>query len=98
MSKFNDSYERLYEYWSYGEAIDYNVEKQLDDWVTIHREYTRLSKALDKACDAIAWLSDASNCDSTECENCKYKDSGNCTANSKEQWKEWLLNDGIKQK
>ena len=53
MSKFNDSYERLYEYWSYGVAIDYNVEKQLDDWVTIHREYTKISKALDNACELL---------------------------------------------
>ena len=56
MSKFNDSYERLYEYWSYGVAIDYNVEKQLDDWVTIHIEYTKLSNALDKACKELEEL------------------------------------------
>ena len=53
MSKFNNSYERLYEYWSYGWAIDYNVEKQLEDWITISREYTKLSKAFDNACELL---------------------------------------------
>ena len=78
MSKFNDAYERLHEYWSYGSAIDYTVEEQLDDWVTIHREYTKLSKALDKACQKL-WIA----------EGMMFKEH----SNTKEQWREWLLNE-----
>lgn len=62
MSKFNDSYERLHYKWEYGADgrvgldgwwNDYNVEKQLEDWITINEEYTKLSNALDKACEEL---------------------------------------------
>ena len=95
MSKFNDSYERLYEYWSYGVAIDYRVEKQLDDWVTIHREYMKLSNALDKASDILYELNDCDNLRAKNFGRCPFYDYcesiDKCIA-SKEQWKEWLLN------
>ena len=95
MSKFNDSYERLYEYWSYGSAIDYSVEKQLEDWITISREYTKLSKALDKASDILYELNDCHNKWSEKYSHCPFYDEcqktqDGCIA-SKEKWKEWLL-------
>ena len=85
MNKFNDAYERLYEYWSYGGAIDYNVEEQLDDWVTIHREYTRISKALGKAVE----LLDAN----VLCENCPFPHgTKRCTVEGRREYlRECLL-------
>ena len=94
MSKFNDSYERLYEYWSYGWAIDYNVEKQLEDWITIFREYTKISKALDKTSDILYELNDCDNLRAKNFGRCHFYDYcesiDKCIA-SKEKWKAWLL-------
>ena len=86
MSKFNNAYERLYEYWSYGWAIDYNVEEQLDDWFTLNEEYTKLSKALDKACELIA---EAVNQDCTIFD--EVLESPYLYRTEAREWKEWLL-------
>ena len=87
MSKFNNAYERLHYKWEYGADgrvgldgwwNDYNVEKQQDDWFTLNEEYTKLSKALDKACHKL-WIA----------EGMMFKEH----SKTKEQWKEWLLKD-----
>ena len=93
MSKFNDSYERLYEYWSYGWAIDYNVEEQLDDWNTINEEYTKLSKALDKACIELVKLKECADCWEYE-EHCPFRNrckEGINYCYDTRCWKELLL-------
>lgn len=110
MSAFNDSYDRLHQKWAYGADgwvgpdgwwIDYNVEKQLEDWATLYAEYTKLSKALDKASDILYELNDCYNLRAENFARCPFYDYcesiDKCIA-SPEKWKEWLLTDGIKQK
>lgn len=95
MSKFNNAYERLHYKWSYGGDgfvglndwfIDYNVAKQQDDWFTLNEEYTKLSKALDKAIELLD--------KNMLCEKCPFPhDTERCTVEGcKEYLKECLLN------
>lgn len=106
MSKFNNAYERLHYKWAYGGDgfvgldgwwNDYDVEEQQEDWFTLNEEYTKLSKALDKACHVIADLNDCTNIGTDAYSKCPFFDECNknrfngCIA-SKEKWKEWLLN------